>query len=91
VGTIALWNVKDPDRPTAIGEPLTVTTGPVSVLAFSPDGHTLAATTGDGVATVWDLNVEAAIHDICANSAGALSSQNWSTYVPIIGYASPCT
>ena len=90
VGTIARWNVTDPDHPTTIGEPLTVTTGPVSVLAFSPDGHTLAATTDEGVATVWDLNVEAAIRGICANSAGALRSKNWSTYVPIIGYKSPC-
>lgn len=90
VGTIALWNVTDPDHPTAIGEPLTVATGPVSVLAFSPDGHTLAATTGDGVATVWDLNVEAAIHNICANSTGALGRENWSTYVPTIGYKPPC-
>ncbi|QUQ64603.1 NACHT and WD repeat domain-containing protein [Kutzneria sp. CA-103260] len=90
VGTIALWNVTDADHPTAIGEPLTVATGPVSVLAFSPDGHTLAAATDDGVATIWDLNVEAAIRGICANSAGALSSQNWGTYVPVIEYASPC-
>ncbi|MFE6049945.1 NACHT and WD repeat domain-containing protein [Kitasatospora sp. NPDC056446] len=90
VGTIKLWDITDPDRPDAIGEPLTVATGPVSVLAFSPDGHTLAAATDDGVATVWDLNVEAAIHNICANSAGALNSQNWSPYVPIVGYTPPC-
>ncbi|MFD8706721.1 hypothetical protein ACFV1W_29665 [Kitasatospora sp. NPDC059648] len=90
VGTIKLWDVTDPNSPVAIGEPLTVATGPVSVLAFSPDGHTLAAATDDGVATVWDLNVEAAIHNICANSAGALDSQNWSKYVPITGYTSPC-
>ncbi|MFI7120365.1 AAA family ATPase [Amycolatopsis sp. NPDC049868] len=90
VGTIALWNVVDPDHPTEIGEPLTVATGPVSVLAFSPDGHTLAATTDNGVATVWNLKVEAAIRTICANSAGALNSQNWSTYVPIVEYTPPC-
>jgi WD40 repeat protein/energy-coupling factor transporter ATP-binding protein EcfA2 len=91
VGTIALWNVADPDHPTAIGEPLTVATGAVSVLAFSPDGHSLAATTGDGVATVWDLNVDAAINNICANSDGALNSQNWRTYVPVLGYTAPCS
>ena len=73
-----------------MGEPLTVTTGPVSVLAFSPDGHTLAATTDDGVATVWDLDVEAAIRVVCANSAGALNSRNWADHVPIIEYAPPC-
>ena len=90
VGTIVLWNVTDPDQPTAIGDPLTVATGPVSVLAFSPDGHTLAAATDEGVATVWDLNVQAAIRHVCANSAGALNSRNWSTYVPVTEYRAPC-
>ena len=90
VGTIALWNVADPDHPTAIGEPLTITTGAVSVLAFSPDGHTLAATTDDGVATVWDLNVAAAINNVCDNGDGVLNSRNWSTYVPVLRYTSPC-
>lgn len=90
VGTIALWNVSDPDHPTAIGEPLTTTTGAVSVLAFSPDSHTLAATTDDGVATVWDLKVGFAINNICGHSEGALTSKNWSTYVPVLGYRSPC-
>ncbi|MBD0694048.1 NACHT and WD repeat domain-containing protein [Streptomyces sp. CBMA123] len=90
VGSISLWNVADPDHPREIGDPLTVATGPVSVLAFSPDGHTLAATTDDGVATLWDLDVEAAIGNVCASSGDALNRENWGTYVPVLGYRSPC-
>ena len=42
-GTIWLWNLTDPARPTRLGQPLTGPTGPVDSVAFSPDGHTLAA------------------------------------------------
>ena len=85
-----LWNVTDPAHPTPIGRPLTVETGFVAVLAFSPDGRTLAATTDDGVATLWDLNVKAAISRICAGSSGALDQKQWSRYVPQLPYDSPC-
>ena len=42
-GTIRLWNVTDPARPTVIGQPLNAHNGPIYAVAFSPDGHTLAA------------------------------------------------
>lgn len=80
----------DPEHPAALGKPLTGPAQAVTSVAFSPDGHTLAATTDDGVATVWDLNVDAAIRVVCANSAGALNSRNWADHVPIIEYTSPC-
>ncbi|WP_107472831.1 hypothetical protein [Streptomyces sp. Tue 6075] len=70
-GTIHLWNVTDPDRPTAIGRPLTVETGFVAVLAFSPDSRTLVATPDDGVATLCDLDAESSTNRICAASSGA--------------------
>ncbi|MGA5095869.1 hypothetical protein ACPCAC_00705 [Streptomyces lavendulocolor] len=89
-GTIHLWDVSDPDHPTAIGGPLTVETGFVAVLAFSPDSRTLAATTDDGVATLWDLDVESAISRICAGSSGALTQQQWSRYVVPLPYDPPC-
>lgn len=59
-------------------------------VAFSPDGHTLAATTDDGVATLWDLKVESAISRICAGSPGALSRQQWKRYVVPLPYDPPC-
>ncbi|WGP09467.1 hypothetical protein [Streptomyces sp. SH5] len=89
-GTIHLWNVTDPDRPTAIGRPLAVETGFVAVLAFSPDSRTLAATTDDGVATLWDLDVESSISRICAASSGALGKEEWKRYVVLPPYDPPC-
>ncbi|MGW0645507.1 nSTAND1 domain-containing NTPase [Streptomyces badius] len=89
-GTIHLWNVTDPDRPTPIGRPLTVDTGFVAALAFSPDSRTLAATTDDGVATLWDLDVESSIRRICAASSGALGKEEWKRYVVLPPYDPPC-
>ncbi|MFD4907812.1 WD40 repeat domain-containing protein [Kitasatospora purpeofusca] len=42
-GTVHLWDMSDPARPTTIGTPLTNTGGRAMSLAFTPDGHTLAA------------------------------------------------
>ncbi|GGW94820.1 WD40 repeat domain-containing protein [Streptomyces noursei] len=47
-GTVRLWNVSDPARPTPLGQPLGSSSSPVKAMAFSPDGHTLA-TAGSSV------------------------------------------
>jgi len=49
---IQLW---DASELTPDGAPLLETGGEVKSLAFSPDGRTLAAVSGEGVATIWDL------------------------------------
>jgi len=49
---IALRNSSDL---TPAGAPLLKTGGEVKALAFSPDGRTLAAVTGLGAATIWDV------------------------------------
>jgi hypothetical protein len=67
-----------------------VETGFVAVLAFGPDSRTLAATTDEGVATLWDLNVESAVSRICAGSSGVLTRQQWSRYVVPLPYDPPC-
>jgi WD40 repeat protein len=41
--TIRLWNVTDPGHPTTLENPLTGDTGPVTAVAFSRDGYTLAS------------------------------------------------
>jgi WD40 domain-containing protein len=47
VSTIQLWNMADPTRPTTLGGPLQAR-HQVIVVAFSPDGRTLAASSNDG-------------------------------------------
>ena len=58
---IALRDVSDL---TPAGAPLLETGGEVKGLAFSPDGRTLAAVTGGGAATIWDLASRSLRHEL---------------------------
>jgi WD40 repeat protein len=53
-GTVQLWNMTDPGKPTTLGPPLTGLTYVYSV-AFSPDGLTLASGNGPGTIQLWNL------------------------------------
>lgn len=52
-GDVTLWNITDHDHPRLLGPPLSGYTSPVTDLAFSPDGRTLA-TSGGGV-RLWNV------------------------------------
>ncbi|WP_433713595.1 AAA family ATPase [Nocardia sp. CA-084685] len=56
VSVTQLWAVDDPAHPRPLGNPLvdTVVQQPVPLLAFSPDGHTLAAGDATG-AKLWNI------------------------------------
>ncbi|MEV7289718.1 hypothetical protein AB0O01_35080 [Streptomyces sp. NPDC093252] len=53
-GATRLWNVHNPRRPGRPTATFTAHSGPVTSMAFSPDGHRLA-TTGDRVARLWEV------------------------------------
>ncbi|MFE5587091.1 caspase family protein [Kitasatospora sp. NPDC056531] len=55
-GTVTLWNTGDPDHPTRLGEPLTVSPNGLYAVTFSPDGHTLAVGGADGRVLLWDVS-----------------------------------
>jgi WD40 repeat protein len=48
-----LWDLREPARPARIAE-LTDPAG-IAAVSFSPDGHTVAATSPDGNSTLWDV------------------------------------
>jgi WD40 repeat protein len=56
-GKVVLWDVADSAHPRRLGEPLTIGSGnsSVTMVAFSPVGHTLASVTAYGVIVLWDV------------------------------------
>jgi hypothetical protein len=54
-GVIQLWNLSDPANPTVLGHPLTGDR-PISSVAVSPDGRTLAAGKYEGFAELWNIS-----------------------------------
>jgi len=55
-GAIRMWDATDPSHPTPLGQPLTGPAHSVTSIAFSPDGHTLAATDGcEGKYWLWNV------------------------------------
>ncbi|MGE7433164.1 nSTAND1 domain-containing NTPase [Kitasatospora sp. NPDC001175] len=89
-GTVWRWTVGDVRAPARLGQPLTGPVGAVNSVAFSSDGHTLAIASTDATVRLLDLNAAAAIRRLCATSAGALTRDRWSQYVPQLPYWQPC-
>jgi WD40 repeat protein len=88
---VALWDVSNPAAPQQLGQPLATGNGsPVDSVAFSPDGTTLVAGDSDG-AQVWNRNIRSAIGRICDLTAGELTPQQWSQYIPQLPYDPPCS
>ena len=66
-------------------------TDTVSGLALSHDGNTLAVTTDTGTLTVWDLNVNHWIEDVCAIGGRGLTRSEWAQYIGSIApYRNTC-
>ncbi len=54
-GAVRLLDVRDPEHPASLGQPLAAGTATVGSLVFSPDGRTLAAGNLDGTVRLWDV------------------------------------
>ncbi|PHQ52269.1 hypothetical protein BLA24_08920 [Streptomyces cinnamoneus] len=70
-----LWDISDPRRPTARGRtPASSQSGFVTAVAFSPNGHTLASRTDEGL-QLWDTRNPAAPVSL-GYAAGGIAGDN---------------
>jgi WD40 repeat protein len=53
-GSVWRWNISRPGHPVATGSPLSNATDWVNAVAFSPDGHTIAAASSDDQVLLWN-------------------------------------
>ncbi|MEV4547146.1 caspase, EACC1-associated type [Nonomuraea wenchangensis] len=85
--TLRVWNVADRARPSLWA----VLAGPEPVddVAVTPDGVTLAATSGAAV-QLWGLDTEQAAATVCERAGAAITREEWAQYVPGRPYALPC-
>jgi WD40 repeat protein len=92
LGGSKVWlvNTSDPARPSQLGQPLNGPAGGVAALSFSPVDHNLAVGGEDGTIQLWNLDVDDAIHRICAVTSYALTPTLWRQYISQLPYDPPC-
>ncbi|MFI9510901.1 hypothetical protein [Nocardia sp. NPDC052566] len=53
---VRIWDIADPARPVAIGDPLAGHAAGITAMAFAPDGRTLATLSEDSEIRLWDVS-----------------------------------
>ena len=87
-GTIWLWDLSDPVHPVDLAT-LTGAQNGVLVVAFSTDGHTLAAGGHDQEVRLWNIDPAAVAQWICSVAGQPLRGAEWTQFVPVPQF-DPC-
>jgi WD40 repeat protein len=88
-GTVWQWDVTNPTRPKAIATLTAAKTSQVFVVAYSPDGTTLAA--GDNTSVhFWTTDAAGVAKRLCAMVGDPITVKEWTQYVRTEHYRPPC-
>jgi len=91
--TVRLWGLTDDGH--SIGQPLIGVGDRFTGVAFSPDGHTLAASEDGPTVQLWALpdqtSPEQLQRSICQGAGRNLSTEEWTRYIPGIPYRDVCS
>ncbi|MGW3951816.1 nSTAND1 domain-containing NTPase [Streptomyces sp. NPDC004752] len=88
--TVRLWDVTHPSKASPIGQSLSPNAKTGNFLAFSPNSRMLGVSSGADTIRLWNLDVDQAIHHICATTRGVLTPEKWHEYLPRLSYDPPC-
>ncbi|MFF9814291.1 hypothetical protein [Streptomyces sp. NPDC014006] len=88
--TVRLWDVADPSSAEPIGAAMSARARTGSFLSFAPTGRMLGVSSGADTVRLWSLDVDTAIHHICATTRGVLTAEKWHEYLPRLSYDPPC-
>ncbi|MDX3454011.1 hypothetical protein PV396_19010 [Streptomyces sp. ME02-8801-2C] len=86
-GALQLWDI--PTR-QPLGGPLTTPGDPIRTLAFGPDSTTLYAGSAHVPLQRYSIDPAGAVKAVCGRAGGALSRDQWRTYIPDTGFRRVC-